>query len=490
MMPNPEGPPQPGQQPPTPEQGAEVPGSQAEQVSTPEEAEPSQSASVASDVEQAATAQEIDNEEVVGWMVEAGIDNIDADTFHLFQKALTEKYADKAKNPDAWAQAVKYIKELPKILAGFDQQIKELAGKEGFKDIESKRDKIVQALTVPLLNGHLEADDLSAMVSGMKIISDEEAEGATEVVEGVCFFDHDSCKIKISVGFLRDRPKDKPLDIKHLMSHEVSHAVVRFSGMKTPEERAQITNYIREGTEPQSEKFKFIFDIINKAEETKNYQPQHIRNVLSSMANIDSDFAHLDQEEKEKYSNDPEVYRRSREAIAAEEIMADYTAFFLESGGSRKDFYMKYLNNVGNGEGLKVYLAQNKITENQQAWVANINNKIENGDDKEAILAENPALKKMLDSCDFFYDLVSSSKDGFKGKLAECIKMAREDQGDEEEIDIESILGVGGYMPDQPSGFTKPDAKSQGKDKGLKNEIAGFFAAFADEIDITKGAIK
>lgn len=266
---------------------------------------------------------------ILQWLVtDRKAAGIDENFLELFKKVMEEKGEGA---PDSIDETKELVKHLGELFADFDKKIEELAvNKAEYSGIKGKQIEIKKAICLSVINGHFSATDIPKMVTGVQIESrdnpHDQANIASIGYEAAACWDQVTGKITIFKEALVDNYRDKDgnmvkINFKHLVSHEMSHAFT---------ERYLVKN----------EKLNTFCDELMDEPALLDLQPQHVRNVIKSLENIDERFVEA-QTKNPRLTK--EQYVKYRRDYVKKEIITDYTAMFVKSDGSLEGFVEKCL---------------------------------------------------------------------------------------------------------------------------------------------------
>lgn len=395
---------------------------------------------------------------VLDWLVEGGELTKDSELYNSFKTALVEQTGEFFDGGEKLDQTLDLLNSLPQMLESMDRAIDQLDGKENYQDVREKRKEIIKGLCCPVINGHLDASDLRCMLQNVVVISKRNppAERKDQIdkmiaesgYDGVLFCDPHNKEIVIFEETLVDSyPGFDKLDFKHMMTHEIAHMVAE-RGINNNE------SLIAKSAE-----------IIEKATQYKDIMSQHVNNQLDSVLSADADFARLFPQGSDAEKNN---FVEARKAIAIKEILADYTALYLQSDGSIGGFIQKCLE-LSDGDAISNKLG---IDRTELAKINSITDPAERKETIKLLQDKSPAFIELCQLYKALYAGIDNGVSELKGTLNE----------DEDEFEIEPEI-----FAESPQTFSSPPGKSAGKEsKGLFAEIGAFMKAFAEEADIVK----
>jgi len=382
---------------------------------------------------------------VLGWLVQEGI--VDQDMFDNFKKQLVEGCND---NPENIDQVYEPSKKLPQLFAEFDRTVDQLSqNKAEYKKVREKQKEIKKSICLSVINGHLAASDIEAMISGIKIVPKPDNMG-----DVVAEWNLESGEIVIFDSALKDTYKGPDgkkinLNFNHLINHETAHAFT---------ERYLVKN----------ERLLSLCDRLNENQAILDLQPQHAKKELSKLKNIDADWEMFKQNNHLGLTK--EQFIIARKTSIAREVITDYTACYMKSDGTLNGFLEKCIA-VTDPDA-----AQSALGVTKQSIEQYLNEKDAVGkQEKLEVLMENGNLRFFVDTLKIFHQEIERMFKENKGQVIAHNEFIGESEGDEE---LESS-GWGDLMNyDQGSNFADNSKKG---DTGFWASIAGFIKAFADE---------
>lgn len=458
---------------------------EAERVAR-EAAKPSEAAEQSRRESRRRKEKEKNEELVLDWLIkETQMDQIDPELFAYLKKAMEQKDEEsESAEKENLDETAKLLRLLPQVFKQFDEKVSELSKSSEYKEIGRKRIEIIKSLCTGVIKGHLKAGDVVTMVAGVEIVSKtnfdtpEQKRRVERMLEmsgydGMMFFQPDEGKLVIFDDTLKDAtlaPDGTPLDLHHMINHEVSHGI---------SERLLVGNKsLREGCQ------KIITAAESLQDKLKGTQSLHIQNVLTGLANAERDF---EKHFKKKFGDDPkfknpdgsinenlkdeikEKYIDGRKHIAAKEIITDYTAIYLQSDGSFGDFFEKCIIKSGAIGNETDAFAGASRSEIEQI------NKTNDPDEKKKIIEElgqkHPAFAASLDIFKTFYGEIRKQLVENKGKITDL------DQDDEEDY-LSDYFG-GSFS--EPGQGTNAQPSSGSKGESLLGAIGGLIKAMAGE---------
>lgn len=411
-----------------------------------------------------------DYAEVNKWLT---IIKIEKDTrlASIFKDAMTE---EKKEKPDkTLLEVAKLLKELPRLFDGATSEINELIGKEGYSKIEEKQVDIIKGYCLPVINGHITAEDCLALGKKISIVSRENPpaevlralKNNSQGYDGVMYHHHNEIfifKETLVDNYITKNGEGIDLDIQHMLTHEISHPVVDAIFRKNERLIAKCD------------------DIIDGASELKDSQSMHIRNTLDGLAKVNEDFEeHFNKDiaPTEQFKNIPEPdrakfietekskYELLRRRTAVAEIMTEYTAMYLRSDRSFGSFMMNcldktYLNNKAGAFGISIetLLELRKTYSNEEEFKTGVDKAKE----------KNPKFAKILDIFQTFYSEIKKGIEENSGKFNEIIS----EQGIDDELDY-------GYL-DGGYGFSNNGSALQNETSGKGGGGPGFFGTLVE----------
>jgi len=229
--------------------------------------------------------------------------------------------------------------------------------------------------------------------------------------------------------------------------------------------------------------------IIERAEKIDDSFPdsqsQHIRTNLNNVKNAKSDFETYFANEKEFQALTEEQRQQikptkeqefinGRKIRAKVEILADYTALYLQSDGSIEDFVMTCLKKTDQ-EALKSYLGENF----DKVKLSNLN-RISRRETKLAKMNElGEKFPTLINTYLAFYNEIKRTLTSSKGKFAETNE-------EDEDLDLLGEYYGGGFM-DGPAGFSSEgQSEYGGGGDSLWSEIGALVKAMAEEVPNVK----
>ena len=406
----------------------------------------------------------------------------------LVAKAMTEKYGNGAPSLETLKEVSGLMQCLESSISESDlQKLAEMEKDPKFEGAMDKKNLIIDGLCLPVLKGHLTAEDVASVVGRIALMDSQPTQGeirASSGYEGVMYYDQENNAVLINPAVLAKKYQDKKgkfaeLDIEHMAVHELSHGVAGKTVLANESWEKLDQELSSPNPEFSSGMIKQVRAIIESAEEMKGSQSIHIRNVLEAIKNIDRDYAKLSPEQKQ-HSGTAEEFHNRRLAQAAVEIITEYTALYLESDGSFKDFARNCLIKTGK-KGLEQFLASslNISAGSEEEKPALVQKKLKSimaglssgSETISTILEQNPSLKRYFYCYKVFYDNISPAVQEGKGSLSE--------EGDDE-FDFEDYDG---YY-DSAGGFEQQE--KGGRADKTSNGVMALIGAFADEVEVTK----
>ena len=364
--------------------------------------------------------------------------------------------------------------KLPKVLEQFNTKVAELAGPAEYTKLKEKKEEVIKALADPVVNGHIEANELVSMIEGgVLLASREEMDKLCGAgYEGAMCCDFRNQRIYISTEAMKDSYTTREgkllkggIDLRHSINHEISH---------------QITARLLSKNAALAEQAEAI--IKGAKNQDRDLQPTHVRNVLDSLGQVESNFEKL-WTEKHKDDTEPanaelkadekEAYVTLAKKQAADEIITDYTALYMQSDGSFAGFFEKCFSQIGNEGKGKFGIKLRAVNE----FYARLSQA--DGADKEKILNEMkvslPAFTELSKTYSAFYGEIQKALTERGGKLLL-------EEGDEED-DFESFYPSG--VAAEPAAACRKNEPQKG-DGDIKTAFYGFMKAFSEEVDVTK----
>lgn len=447
--------------------------------------EPSPAAKDAEKTRLAKEARENNNRGVLDWLIKnAGVGKDD----ELYKKIKDVLEKQLGQDTESMDQTAELLTKLPELFKQVDDKIKELAeDKVNYSKIHEKRVDMIKAICEPILDGHITDSDAASLVNGIEIVNKDdptkqklfEDVGIKSGYEGVAFYSNEDHKIYIFDKTLGDKyPGFKDgLDVKHLMTHEMSHGIV--------ESAVKYNKTLVEEAKKIVKNAKALVSIFADS------QSQHIRNSLNSVVSAETDFAKyfadelskkpaystLSDEQKNQYEEAEKVkFVKDREIQVAAEILTEYTAMYLESDGSIEDFVLTCLKK-SDPESIKSYLGEKFSLQRINAI-----NKITDINTKKTLLKDlGEGFSELSATYKVFYDEIKSVMASSKGNFAELTS------GKNNEEDPFGEFSGYGYM-DGSGGFGKQEANNgkAGGGEGLWSEFGALIKAIGDEVPNVK----
>lgn len=424
------------------------------------------------------------NDLVLNWLIK-NIGIAESEEFYQKFKDILEK--ENGQDTKGMDQVAEFLRGLKELFKQVDTKIEELGKDEtNYKNIGQKRVEIIKAICEPILEGHITGSDAEALVSGIEIVNINDPEkqklfedvGVRSGYEGVAFYDTKEHKIYIFDKTLGDKyPGFDELDIKHLMTHEMSHGIVESAVKYNKTLVAEARKIIRNA--------KALVSIFADS------QSQHIRHSLEGVTNADTDFAKrfaddlskepayaaLSDEQKAQYEEAEKIkFVKDREIQAAAEILTEYTAMYLQSDGSIEDFVLTCLQK-SDPQAIKSYLGKEFSLQRINAI-----NKITNPEKKQTLLKDlGEGFSELSATYRVFYDEIKSVMTSSKGKFAELTA------GENDDDDPFGEFSYGGYM-DGPAGFAGQQQEGRTGNEGgsLWSEVGALIKAMSEEVPNVK----
>lgn len=444
---------------PEQQQTAEVLSEEEEQPTETIENKPSQAGEDQIKKENVQIERDSDLDIVLDFILEQDIDHIDSGLFNVFIESFNQKHQENPKEIADFQETILFLKELPGISQQFNERIATLKGTENYKEIEQKKNEIIKGLAHDVLNGHLSAEDVISLVGEINLVSKDnppdELKGAEKAAgyDGVMFYDERNHKIIIFEETLVDQFKDgkgqpMKLDFRHMINHEMSHAITERVGLNN-ERLLSSAN-----------------DIIKNAESIIDIQPEHIQNVLLGLKSIEAEYEKLSDEVKQKVS--VEQYRNFRIERAANEIITDYTTVYLQTDGSFEEFALKAIKMA------KIEHPESVIgVSKEELKSINESSPEQKGQLIEQLRNRSGKFNKLIEIYQTFHTEIDNAIKNNKDSFAET---------EEDEFDLDELSLFGGGFMEAPEGFEQTGFSNQTENKGFMKEIGAFIAAFAQEI--------
>jgi len=443
---------------------------------------PSPAADAAEATANAREEKKSDSDLVLEWLIGNGGISTGDEFYGKFEKVLTQRHEQ---DTEALSQAAELLKALPELFKQVDFKIEELAKDETrYKNVRQKRMEIIKGICEPILDGHLTAKDVVALVSGIEIASkndpakkaDYERMGLASGYEGVMCFDAVANKIYIFEDTLVDDFKDEDgdsmtLEIRHMITHEISHSIVESS--------VKINKILMTKAD----------EIIAAAKEEGSVfaesQSQHIRNTLNGIINVDRDFqkyfdanftnsdafkALPDQQTKDAFEAAKKAeFVENRKAQAAIEIITEYTAMYLESDGSFDDFVLNCVKNIDKTKIEQYFGGEFKAEDLKQ--INEEKDPIKKATLIEELKTQSPKFAKLVEIYQVFFADVRTEMQAGKNNFANLVKK------EDDELDEYSSA-----FSESSAGFGKDSGANTGGDVSLWKEFYALMAAMAGEI--------
>lgn len=406
----------------------------------------------------------------------------------LLAKAMIEKYGDSAPSLETLSETARLMQHLESSISESDlQKLTDMEKDPNFEGALDKKNLIIDGFCLPVLKGHLTAEDVTSIIGRIALNNSQPIQGeirASSGYEGVMFYNQENNTVFINPANFAKKYRDEKgrfltLDLEHMAAHELSHGVASRTVLSDETWQNLEQELSSPNPEFSSEMIKQTKAIIESAEEIKDSQSMHIRNVLETIKNIDKDYAKLSSEQKQRFGT-AEQYKNRRLTQAAIEIIAEYTALYLESDGSFKDFARNCLCQTWKKE-TEQYIASslNISADTEDEKIALVQKKIQSiltslSDGSATIsiiLEQNPGLKRLFNCYKVFYDNIDPAIQEGKGSLSE----EEDDEFDFEEYD--------GYY-DSAGGFEQQE--KGGQPSKTDSGAMTLLDAFANEVEVTK----
>lgn len=236
-------------------------------------------------------------------------------------------------------------------------EIDKLSNLEGFAKAGEKKKEIIASLSLPILNGHLTAEDTLNLVEDITLFEDSDSGSLTGQIGYSPTLAYREGRIFINKRALRDTfDENNPqfeLNLTHSIAHELSHGA---------------TEQIYFGTDHSLGK-----DVITLASklitnpELNSLLPTHIFNVLNKLKESKKDYLALSDETKRTLEksgiSDLNQYETFRQKLAIKEIVTDFLAIYLQSDGTLEDFMMQGIKVTAGKADIKKSPHLSKLTE-------------------------------------------------------------------------------------------------------------------------------
>jgi len=141
-----------------------------------------------------------------------------------------------------------------------------------------------------------------------------------------------------------------PENIRHIIKHELSHGLNKYGEIYSKEQKTAVRSHF-EGKEAQLDTvMQRVVSIIENAKDSKAGQSERVYKFLIAIEKLEANGENDETYKKAKTAAGEagltfESYLAMVKADAAEEIMAEQTAAYLESDGSYADFVRSSLEN-------------------------------------------------------------------------------------------------------------------------------------------------
>ncbi|MFA7244280.1 MAG: hypothetical protein WC080_03285 [Patescibacteria group bacterium] len=401
-------------------------------------------------------------------------ENLNSYLIEKIYAILKERYGESAPSSSALTETAIFIARSEALFQDSDAAISELSKNPEYSGVLSKKTEILYALSLPIINGHLTANDVCTLVQNVEISDSLEDESrASAGYEGIMSFGGGVIKLSRSAlkdNFATSEGKILSLDFVQMIDHEISHGIVAVAKHKESEADEENAN------SPIEISLREAKEIIRNAKDYIDFQPQHVRNVIKSLEK--SEYNSLSPTEKAKWGSE-EKFTKSREIMAAEEIVTDYTAIYLQSDGSFLSFLEVCLKKLDPGSFSRFSSSELGISESDTDQSGEISTKyaeiaegIAGGNFSiEKLRTEHPGISRAIESYLVFYNTIKRIVQSEKGHLGE----------DFDGLDLDSM----GYY-DGWGGFDKqnPTPESQASSTGLLAVGGAFLGALANETNI------
>lgn len=225
-----------------------------------------------------------------------------------------------------------------------------LAQSPEYSKAGEKKREIMMAICLPVINGHLSAEDTLNLVSAIEIRESNTDTQSTSGYKGIFFYNPGERKLVIAQEALKDKYAETrngqeveiKLDLEHLIAHEMSHGLLSETN-RSPRKNKEIARQITGAENPSNKMVARAKEIIGNAETYMDSQPMHVQAVLAGLKTAPEQFGRLSDQDKTRFGS-LDIYLNFRKVAAADEIMTDYTAFYLQSDGSFEGFVDKCLD--------------------------------------------------------------------------------------------------------------------------------------------------
>jgi len=349
------------------------------------------------------------------------------------------------------------VLDLKKLLAELPKRIK--------SDVEMSEDqinKIVEYISVPIMNGHISAKDVFTIVQSIKITATNQNSNL-QGYEGCMFYNPQNGTIVISENILDEfsettakgeQKSNQGLDVEHMLIHEVSHG---------------ISEHMFRGEEAET-LFSQADKVLLQAEEARGSQSFHIETVLDAIQpdKIKEDYKiFIDNNPEMADSVTLETFETERRALAAKEIITDYTAIYLQSNGDFDDFSRVCISKSDH-EKLLAYL---EIDATEDDNLEQIISETMTSKNKSETLKKYPKLKKLFDNYAGFFSIIKKSL--IRGEIT-----GETQASDDNEEMINTTLR---HNLDQARNF--PSEKNNQNQSSALHDVKTLFAVFGDELD-------
>ncbi|HOX41488.1 MAG TPA: hypothetical protein PK263_04800, partial [bacterium] len=361
-------------------------------------------------------------------------------------------------------------------------QIDEFSKQAEYSHASEKRREIILGFCLPVIHGHLTANDVLNVAQEASITENDPSAGVTTSYKAPMQVKFGNLIISKAV-FLNTFNADDPgfeLDLTHMTAHEVSHGITdQLYFEEIP--RDNLTAQINEPN-PQfsSELIRVARIIIDQSEKVMDMQPKHIRQALLGLNQAQHKYQGFNQKTKDALASQigvssAEEYEDFIRVNTAKEIITDYTAIFLQSDGTFDNFMSETINHAET-EAIKKYLGET-LSEPQEITTEEIIRKLvslNNGDSKDL----SPKIMELLKYYSIIFRNLAKDIDGVRGDVKQPA-IPNEDIGfDLDDLDL-SFNDFANYN----DGFSKGPS-SNGDNKKMVDEFTGLATSFFKELGL------